>query len=158
MSEENQSDNDPERTLVTLEQLSQTIEVMTSVVNRLRQHLSDQLQAKLVEQKNARERALAEQVEPTVLTCMEENAYNPESTNIDDAQATEEALGGLDETASDNAIQAKADAEQAEQLAKETLKSKQEQQCIEDSNRESFVVEIRQQEPEPVRKGDKTLH
>ena len=39
MSEENQFDkqfdNDPERTLITLEQLSQTIEVMTSVVNRL---------------------------------------------------------------------------------------------------------------------------
>jgi len=43
MSEEKHLDNDPERTLVTLEQLSQTIEVMTNVVNRLRQHLSDQL-------------------------------------------------------------------------------------------------------------------
>lgn len=157
MSEENQSDNDPERTLVTLEQLSQTIEVMTSVVNRLRQHLSDQLQAKLAEQNNAREKALAEQEEPTVLTCME-SSYNPEATNIDDARAIEEALSDLDETASDNAIQAKADVKQAEQLAKEILESKQEQQCSEDSNRESFVVEIRQQEPEPVRKGDKTLH
>lgn len=45
MSEEKHADNDPERTLVTLEQLSQTIEVMTSVVNRLRQHLSEQLKA-----------------------------------------------------------------------------------------------------------------
>ena len=47
MSDEEQSnkhlDNDHERTLITLEQLSQTIEVMTSVVNRLRQHLSEQL-------------------------------------------------------------------------------------------------------------------
>ena len=44
MSEkEKQPDNDPERTLMTLDQLSQTIEVMTSVVNRLRQHLSEQL-------------------------------------------------------------------------------------------------------------------
>ncbi|MEC8430300.1 MAG: hypothetical protein VXZ29_02960, partial [Pseudomonadota bacterium] len=40
---EKQADNDPERTLMTLDQLSQTIEVMTSVVNRLRQHLSEQL-------------------------------------------------------------------------------------------------------------------
>ena len=60
MSEENQADNDPERTLVTLEQLSQTIEVMTSVVNRLRQHLSEQLQAKLAEQKRASEAAMTE--------------------------------------------------------------------------------------------------
>jgi hypothetical protein len=35
--------SDPERTLITLEQLSQTIDVMTSVVDRLRQHLSEQL-------------------------------------------------------------------------------------------------------------------
>ena len=47
MSEEKYLDNDPKRTLVTLEQLSQTIEVMTSVVNRLRQHLSDQLKAQI---------------------------------------------------------------------------------------------------------------
>ena len=51
MSDEEKSnkhfDNDPERTLMTLEQLSQTIEVMTTVVNRLRQHLSEQLQAQL---------------------------------------------------------------------------------------------------------------
>lgn len=34
---------DPTSTLVTLEQLSQTIEVMTNVVNRLRDHLSEQI-------------------------------------------------------------------------------------------------------------------
>ena len=34
-------ESSPEKTLITLEQLSQTIEVMTSVVNRLRQHLSE---------------------------------------------------------------------------------------------------------------------
>ena len=54
MSDEEKSnkhfDNDPERTLITLEQLSQTIEVMTTVVNRLRQHLSEQLKAQLDEQ------------------------------------------------------------------------------------------------------------
>ena len=50
MSEEKHLDNDPERTLVTLEQLSQTIEVMTSVVNRLRQHLSEQLKAQIEKQ------------------------------------------------------------------------------------------------------------
>lgn len=151
MSEENQSDNDPERTLVTLEQLSQTIEVMTSVVNRLRQHLSDQLQAKLAEQNSSRE-ATAEHEESNVL------AYSTEDTDIDAVRDAEEVLAGLDELAADNALQAKADTEQAEELAKDILKSKQTQQNSEDSNRESFVVEIRQQEPEPVRKSDKTLH
>ena len=49
MSEkENQPDNDPERTLMTLDQLSQTIEVMSSVVNRLRQHLNEQLREQAV--------------------------------------------------------------------------------------------------------------
>ena len=50
MSKEKHFENDPERTLITLEQLSQTIEVMTSVVNRLRQHLSEQLHAQMEEQ------------------------------------------------------------------------------------------------------------
>ena len=49
MSEkEKQPDNDPERTLMTLDQLSQTIEVMSSVVNRLRQHLSEQLREQAI--------------------------------------------------------------------------------------------------------------
>jgi len=43
MSKKKYADDDPKRTLVTLDQLSQTIEVMTSVVNRLRSHLSDQI-------------------------------------------------------------------------------------------------------------------
>ena len=43
-------ESSPEKTLVTLEQLSQTIEVMTSVVNRLRQHLSEQLEHQLLTQ------------------------------------------------------------------------------------------------------------
>ena len=38
---------DSQRTLVTLDQLSQTIEVMSSVVNRLRAHLSEQLAASI---------------------------------------------------------------------------------------------------------------
>jgi len=46
MNDSKYSENDPERTLITLDQLSQTIEVMTSVVNRLRQHLSQQIVAK----------------------------------------------------------------------------------------------------------------
>lgn len=39
------SAQDSERTLVTLDQLSQTIEVMSSVINRLRTHLSEQIAA-----------------------------------------------------------------------------------------------------------------
>ena len=156
MSEENQSDNDPERTLVTLEQLSQTIEVMTSVVNRLRQHLSDQLQAKLAEQKSACEAAPNGQDEPAILTCMESPEYSSDEGNSAAEQDLRNALAGLDKKAADNARQAKNAAKQTEQAAEEILKSKQ--QHSEDSNRESFVVEIRQQEPEPVRKSDKTLH
>ena len=48
-------DGSPEKTLITLEQLSQTIEVMTSVVNRLRQHLNEQLEKQnLIEQDERR--------------------------------------------------------------------------------------------------------
>ena len=48
-------DGSPEKTLITLEQLSQTIEVMTSVVNRLRQHLNEQLEKQnLIKQKELR--------------------------------------------------------------------------------------------------------
>ena len=43
-------ESSPEKTLITLEQLSQTIEVMTSVVNRLRKHLSEQLEHQLLTQ------------------------------------------------------------------------------------------------------------
>ena len=53
MTEKKYADDDPERTLVTLDQLSQTIEVMTSVVNRLRRHLSDQIKAQLESQLEA---------------------------------------------------------------------------------------------------------
>lgn len=49
MSDKKHTENDPERTLITLDQLSQTIEVMTSVVNRLRAHLSQQIQARKAE-------------------------------------------------------------------------------------------------------------
>jgi len=98
MSEEKHLDNDPERTLVTLEQLSQTIEVMTNVVNRLRQHLSDQLK---------------DQTEPQAQPRTNEETKLPSY--------------------------------------KSQQKSKSQQ-------RESFVVEIKQQETEPVRKSSKTLH
>ncbi|MDP6537807.1 MAG: hypothetical protein QGG02_16005 [Gammaproteobacteria bacterium] len=102
MSDKDQLDNDPERTLITLEQLSQTIEVMTSVVNRLRQHLSEQLRAQIQEQQ--REEQLDQQ-EPAT----------------------------------------------KQQASKTPLASENQQ-------RERFVVEIKQQETEPVRKSSKTLH
>jgi len=105
MSEEKHLDNDPERTLVTLEQLSQTIEVMTNVVNRLRQHLSDQLK----DQTEAQQ--LGKQSEPQ-------------------PQTNEET----------------------------ELPSYKSQQKSKNQQRESFVVEIKQQETEPVRKSSKTLH
>ena len=91
--------SDPERTLITLEQLSQTIEVMTSVVDRLRQHLSEQL-------KN--------QIEARLLKDSNETAPVTEAQ-----KELEDAI-----------------------MQKE----------------ESCVVEIRQQDPTPVRKPSKTLH
>jgi len=50
MSDDKHAENDPERTLLTLDQLSQTIEVMTSVVNRLRLHLGEQIKAQIKSQ------------------------------------------------------------------------------------------------------------
>lgn len=119
MSEKKYADDDPERTLVTLDQLSQTIEVMTSVVNRLRRHLSDQIKAQLESQLEAQEEleALA-------------------AANIETSEQIATA------TESDNP---------EPQLA-DNVNSKQKRE------RESFVVEISQQEAEPVRKSTKTLH
>ena len=102
-----QFDTDPERTLITLEQLSQTIEVMTSVVNRLRQHLSDQLNAQIKEHQQAK---------------------------LEQGEA------------------------QAETESPESSENKQDAVSKEQSQRESFGVEIRQQENDPVRKNTKKLH
>ncbi len=93
-------DDDPERTLITLDQLSQTIEVMTSVVNRLRRHLSEQLKAKLAEQAEQEKQAAAAYLEIKV----SDKVSEPEP------------------------------------------------------KRESFVVEISQQETDPERKRNKVLH
>lgn len=123
MSEEKTSENDPERTLLTLDQLSQTIEVMTSVVNRLRQHLSEQLKAQAETQQLARE-------EEKVLRDIESEA------------APQEA-----------AAAAAADAQQDAQIATGDTK-----QAKSEGSKESFVVEIRQQDPTPARKNNKTLH
>ena len=100
--EDKQVDNDPERTLITLDQLSQTIEVMTSVVNRLRQHLSEQLRAQAETQRQS------------------------EQANTDVAVKS---------------------AQQAQATGAANEKKK-----------ESFVVEINQQESAPVRKNGKVLH
>ena len=67
MSEKKYADDDSERTLVTLDQLSQTIEVMTSVVNRLRRHLSDQIKSQIQAQEKL-EALAAVQIEPPVQT------------------------------------------------------------------------------------------
>jgi hypothetical protein len=115
MSEENQFDkkfdNDPERTLITLEQLSQTIEVMTSVVNRLRKHLSEQLKAQIETQHQERLKQ-----EKTAL----ETEQNQGSGSIGN---------------------------------KRNVSSDQQQK-----DKGGFVIEIRQQENDPVRKNTKVLH
>lgn len=101
MSDDKFTEDDPERTLITLNQLSQTIEVMTSVVNRLREHLSEQLKTQLAEQAEARA--------------------------SDDGSAN----------------QIKVSEKTAAQIS---------------TKRESFVVEINQQETDPERKSTKVLH
>ena len=66
MSDEEKSEKPyescPEKTLITLEQLSQTIEVMTSVVNRLRQHLSQQLEHQLLTQNTEKQASIKEEI------------------------------------------------------------------------------------------------
>ena len=57
-------ESSPEKTLITLEQLSQTIEVMTSVVNRLRQHLSEQLEDQIEKQNRPKREALEKNIKP----------------------------------------------------------------------------------------------
>ena len=115
MSEENQFDkkfdNDPERTLITLEQLSQTIEVMTSVVNRLRKHLSEQLKAQIETQRQER--------------------LKQEKTALETEQ--DQGSGSIGN--------------------KRNVSSDQQQK-----EKGGFVIEIRQQENDPVRKNTKVLH
>lgn len=111
MSEEKHSENDPERTLLTLDQLSQTIEVMTSVVNRLRQHLSEQIQAQANAQANK----------------VKQSAASDTTEHHEKSQVSEEVQNLGEEKAGN-------------------------------TGKESFVVEIKQQESDPVRKNDKTLH
>ncbi len=114
MTEKKYADDDPERTLVTLDQLSQTIEVMTSVVNRLRRHLSDQIKAQLESQIETREEL--------------------------------EALAVLKTESS------------VQTTSSESNCEKSEKELARDRERESFVVEISQQEIQPSRKSIKILH
>ncbi|MEQ8955202.1 MAG: hypothetical protein RL120_13805, partial [Gammaproteobacteria bacterium] len=68
------TESDPERTLITLDQLSQTIEVMTTVVNRLRQHLSEQLKAQIKEQEKTAAKAAQEETSPVESRAQEKPA------------------------------------------------------------------------------------
>tara|TARA_B100001057_G_scaffold463187_1_gene516885 strand:+ start:415 stop:792 length:378 start_codon:yes stop_codon:yes gene_type:complete len=121
---EKYTENDPERTLMTLEQLSQTIEVMTSVVNRLRQHLSEQL----------REQAgFAQQNKP------ESSSEEIGSSRTMKMQAKESMLS-------------------QDPSSECVAKQETEKDHSQNSNREPFVIEIRQQKPSVTRKSDKTLH
>jgi len=113
MSEDKHFENDPERTLITLEQLSQTIEVMTSVVNRLRQHLSEQLHAQ-----------------------MEEQNVKLKKTDSDTDSVLETDAGASTKAAAQQESKAQTPA----------------------AKKESFVVEIRQQDSDPTRKNGKILH
>jgi len=121
MSEEKHFENDPERTLITLEQLSQTIEVMTSVVNRLRQHLSEQLHTQMEEQQ--------------------------EQKKVDSKQSAD-----LTEDSATLAVSTASDERQEKTANQKTTDDSAEKK------KESFVVEIRQQNGNLIRKDGKTLH
>lgn len=123
MSDDKYSEDDPERTLVTLDQLSQTIEVMTSVVNRLRRHLSEQIKAQL-------ENRVDGQWETRLEALLEAQ------------QLTEQ----------NNSTAEPAEPPPAAQEDSQAAPSKKE------AKRESFVVEINQEETAPHRKTSKTLH
>jgi hypothetical protein len=127
MSEEKQSENDPERTLLTLDQLSQTIEVMTNVVNRLRQHLSEQLKEQAEAARLIREEELAK---------LQADA---EASKADAGEETSEEIA-------------------AESSSPSSKAAAQSTSSVGSENKESFVVEIRQQDSSPSRKSNKTLH
>lgn len=122
MSDDKHTKDDPERTLVTLDQLSQTIEVMTTVVNRLRRHLSEQIKAQLENQTEAQLEAQLEALLEVQLTAEQKN--------------------------------------DVAEVAVETPPAKNDGQApaAKNSSKESFVIEINQQENDPRRKTTKVLH
>ncbi len=63
MSDKNDVQDNAEQTLITLEQLSQTLEVMTHVVDRLKQHMTRQmsLNAELFQDEEKLRKAEAEE-------------------------------------------------------------------------------------------------
>ena len=110
---------------MTLDQLSQTIEVMSSVVNRLRQHLSEQLREQAVRAKRG-------------------SSTGPSGTS-DNAQTSEHRLNqNIQRSSNTN--------------SKTSTGHKKRNDDSLTSNREPFVVEIRQQDASSTRKSDKTLH
>jgi len=130
MSNNKHMETDPERTLLTLDQLSQTIEVMTSVVNRLRQHLSDQILARNAQELEEREK---QQLKATQAQQTRDNKLNRDSKNKPNP-----------EVAAENPNAERVVAEGSSPASAE--------------DRESFVVEITQPETESQPKGNKTLH
>ncbi|NQV69973.1 MAG: hypothetical protein HQ498_08100 [Pseudohongiella sp.] len=122
MSDKKYTEDDPQRTLVTLDQLSQTIEVMTNVVNRLRRHLSDQIKAQL-------ENQMESQMEAQLEAMLEAQQLNAQrDTTTEPLEPTRRAPADSQPSTSKN------------------------------TKRESFVVEINQQEADPRPKTRKILH
>lgn len=104
MSDKKFSENDPERTLLTLDQLSQTIEVMTNVVNRLRQHLSQQLRAKREAEERERAEALkaeASEREFRQLECDQREYVARSLHGEDDADERERFIVEITQTETD---------------------------------------------------------
>ena len=91
MSEkEKQADNGPERTLMTLDQLSQTIEVMSSVVNRLRQHLSEQLREQAVRAQQDAPEPASETEDSSQATTLQLDRHIKRSSSPDSQNSAEQ--------------------------------------------------------------------
>ena len=91
MSEkEKQADNGPERTLMTLDQLSQTIEVMSSVVNRLRQHLSEQLREQAVRAEQDAPEPASETEDSSQATTLQLDRHIKRSSSPDSQNSAEQ--------------------------------------------------------------------
>jgi len=126
--------NDPERTLITLDQLSQTIEVMTSVVNRLRQHLSEQIKNQMLSDKDqeAAENLIKETEQ---ISGHAAELSNKELPKVKDAVQDE---------------MKKAARQEASDLVNQAIE-------LEEKD-DSFVVEVSQKDGRITKKRDKILH
>ncbi len=91
---------DSQRTLVTLDQLSQTIEVMSSVVNRLRAQLSEQVAASIKPPSSSQPMGNSSTSEDRTAPGSSSSAQNPahQNTNRSTTPCNSNENGGAEKT------------------------------------------------------------